>query len=150
MVFLLSYDGYMREGKIKEICPTAKLYMKCNLYNCCLKFRRFYETAKPSLEYGDETVPVVVWKIDETDLKDMITLYPNEIYDKTNLNLKVEDDVLQVIVFLMRETEFAFPKERELEEIEEAYDEHKFDYECVENALDMIKDMEGKGYGTLY
>lgn len=33
--------------------------------------------------------------------------------------------------------------------IEEAYGEHNFDYSCVENALDMAKDMEGEN-GTLY
>ena len=44
MAFLLSYDGYMREEKIKEICPTAVLFMKCGLQNFVLEFRRFYET----------------------------------------------------------------------------------------------------------
>lgn len=56
---------------------------------------------------------------------------------------------MEVTVFLMKETPFAFPKENEVEAIEEAYAEHSFDYSCVENALDRTKDRE-EAYGTLY
>lgn len=50
---------------------------------------------------------------------------------------------MEVTVFLMKETPFAFPKENEVEAMEEAYAEHSFDYSCVENALDRAKDREG-------
>ena len=29
MIYLLTYDGYMKEEKIQEICPSAKLFMQC-------------------------------------------------------------------------------------------------------------------------
>ena len=59
MVYLLTYDGYMKEEKLQEICPSAKLFMQCGLKDCSLEFHRFYETAMPTLEVGDEIVPAV-------------------------------------------------------------------------------------------
>lgn len=149
MVYLLTYDGYMREGYLEEICPSAILFMQCGLKDCALEFRRFYETAMPTLKVGDEIVPAVIWKLEESDLQNMEAIYLNEIYQKTNWNLKTEKSVLKVMVFLMKETPFAFPKEKEVEAMEEAYAEHSFDYSCVENALDRAKDRE-EAYGTLY
>ena len=144
MVYLLTYDGYMKEEKIQEICPSAILFMQCGLKDCALEFRKFYETAMPTLEVGYEIVPSVIWTLEESDLQDMNAVYPNEIYERAVWNLKTEKGVLDVMVFLMRETPFAFPKENEVEAIEEAYAEHSFDYSCVENALDRAKDREGE------
>ena len=149
MIYLLTYDGYMKEEKLQEICPSAKLFMQCGLKDCILEFHRFYETAMPTLEVGDEIVPAVIWILKESYLQDLEAIYPNEIYQKTNWNLKTEKDVLDVMVFLMKETPFAFPKEKEVEAMEEAYEEHSFDYSYVENALDRAKDRE-ETYGTLY
>ena len=144
MVYLLTYDGYMREGYLEEICPSAILFMQCDLKDCALEFRRFYETAMPTLEVGDEIVPAVIWKIEETDLQNMELISPNEIYERGVWNFRTEKNVLEVTVFLMKETPFAFPKEKEVEAMEEAYAEHSFDYSCVENALDRAKDREGE------
>lgn len=149
MVYLLTYDGYMREEYLEEICPSAILFMQCDLKDCALEFRRFYETAMPTLEVGDEIVPAVIWTLEESELQDMDAVYPHEIYERAVWNLKTEKGVLDVMVFLMRETPFAFPKEKEVEAMEEAYEEHSFDYSCVENALDRAKDRE-ETYGTLY
>lgn len=149
MVYLLTYDGYMKEEKLQEICPSAKLFMQCGLKDCALEFHRFYETAMPTLESGEETVPAVIWILKESDLQDMETVYPKEIYEMTVWTLKTKKDILKAVVFLMRETPFAFPKEKEVEAMEEAYEEHSFDYSCVENALDRAKDRE-EAYGTLY
>lgn len=144
MVYLLTYDGYMKKEKIQEICPSAILFMQCGLKDCALEFRRFYETAMPTLEVGDEIVPAVIWKIEETDLQNMELVYPNEIYERAVWNLKTEKGVLEATVFLMRETPFSLPQENELGMMEEAYAEHSFDYSCVENALDRAKDREGE------
>ena len=149
MVYLLTYDGYMREGYLEEICPSAILFMQCGLKDCALEFRRFYETAMPTLEVGDEIVPAVIWKLEESDLQNMEAIYLNEIYERAVWNLKTEKGVLEATVFLMRETPFSLPQENELGMMEEAYDEHNFDYSCVENALDRAKDRE-EAYGTLY
>ena len=88
MIYLLTYDGYMRKETIQEICPSAKLFMQCGLKDCALEFHRFYETAMPTLEVGEEIVPAVIWKLEESDLQNMEAIYPNEIYQKTNWNLK--------------------------------------------------------------
>ena len=149
MVYLLTYDGYMREGYLEEICPSAILFMQCGLKDCALEFRRFYETAMPTLEVGDEIVPAVIWKLEESDLQNMEAIYLNEIYERAVWNLKTEKGVLEATVFLMRETPFSLPQENELGMVEEAYDEHNFDYSCVENALDRAKDRE-ETYDTLY
>ena len=143
MVYLLTYDGYMREGYLEEICPSAILFMQCGLKDCALEFRRFYETAMPTLEVGDEIVPAVIWKLEESDLQNMEAIYLNEIYERAVWNLKTEKGVLEATVFLMRETPFSLPQENELGMMEEAYEEHNFDYSCVENALDRAKDREG-------
>ena len=144
MAYLLTYDGYMREGYLEEICPSAILFMQCGLKDCALEFRRFYETAMPTLGVGDEIVPAVIWKIEETDLKNMELVYPSEIYEREVWNFRTEKNVLEVTVFLMKETPFSFPKEKEVEAMEEAYAEHSLDYSCVENALDRAKDREGE------
>ena len=149
MVYLLTYDGYMREGYLEEICPSAILFMQCGLKDCALEFRRFYETAMPTLEVGDEIVPAVIWKLEESDLQNMEAIYLNEIYESAVWTLKTEKGVLEATVFLMRETPFSLPQENELGMMEEAYDEHNFDYSCVENALDRAKDRE-ETYDTLY
>lgn len=149
MIYLLTYDGYMKEKNLREVCPSARLIMKCGLKDCALEFRKFYETAMPTLEVGYEIVPSVIWTLEESDLQDMNAVYPNEIYERAVWNLKTEKGVLDVMVFLMKETPFAFPKEKEVEAMEEAYEEHSFDYSCVENALDRAKDRE-EAYGTLY
>ena len=149
MVYLLTYDGYMKEEKLQEICPSAKLFMQCGLKDCVLEFQKFYETAMPTLEQGEEIVPAVIWKLEESDLQNMEAIYLNEIYERAVWNLKTEKGVLEATVFLMRETPFSLPQENELGMMEEAYDEHNFDYSCVENALDRAKDRE-ETYGTLY
>ena len=38
MIYLLTYDGYMKEEKLQEICPSAKLFMQCGLKDCALEF----------------------------------------------------------------------------------------------------------------
>ncbi|WP_301010789.1 hypothetical protein [Anaerotignum lactatifermentans] len=149
MVYLLTYDGYMKEEKLQEICPSAKLFMQCGLKDCVLEFQKFYETAMPTLEQGEEIVPAVIWKLEESDLQNMEAIYLNEIYERAVWNLKTEKGVLEATVFLMRETPFSLPQENELGMMEEAYDEHNFDYSCVENALDRAKDRE-ETYDTLY
>lgn len=149
MVYLLTYDGYMKEEKLQEICLSAKLFMQCGLKDCALEFRRFYETAMPTLKSGEETVPAVIWILRGSDLQAMETVYPKEIYEMTVWTLKTEKDILKAVVFLMRETLPSLPKENELGMVEEAYEEHSFDYSCVENALDRAKDRE-ETYGTLY
>ena len=90
MVYLLTYDGYMREEYLEEICPSAILFMQCGLKDCALEFRRFYETAMPTLEVGDEIVPAVIWKIEEMDLKNMELVYPSEIYEREVWNFRTE------------------------------------------------------------
>ena len=89
-------------------------------------------------------MPAVIWKIEETDLQNMELVYPSEIYERDVWNFRTEKNVLEVTVFLMKETPFAFPKEKEVEAMEEAYAEHSFDYSCVENALNRAKDREGE------
>ena len=103
----------------------------------------------PTLEVGDEIVPAVIWKLEESELQDMDAVYPHEIYERAVWNLKTEKGVLEATVFLMRETPFSLPQENELGMMEEAYEEHNFDYSCVENALDRAKDRE-ETYDTLY
>ena len=49
MAYLLTCDEYMRKETIQEICPSAILFMQCGLKDCALGFRRFYETAMPTL-----------------------------------------------------------------------------------------------------
>lgn len=90
MVYLLTYDRYMKEEKIQEICPSAKLFMKCGLKDCALEFRRFYETAMPTLEAGDEIVPAVIWTLEESELQDMDAVYPHEIYERAVWNFRTE------------------------------------------------------------
>src|SRR5699024_1054175 len=121
--------------------PSAILFMQCGLKDCALEFRKFYETAMPTLEVGYEIVPSVIWTLEESDLQDMNAVYPNEIYERAVWNLKTEKGVLDVMVFLMRETPFAFPKEKEVEAMEEAYEEHSFDYSCGKRSG------QGKGQG---
>lgn len=82
MVYLLTYDGYMKEEKLQEMCPSAILFMQCGLKDCALEFRKFYETAMPTLEVGYEIVPSVIWTLEESDLQDMNAVYPNEIYER--------------------------------------------------------------------
>ncbi len=76
MIYLLTYDGYMKEEKLQEICPSAKLFMQCGLKDCALEFHRFYETAMPTLEVGDEIVPAVIWILKESYLQDLEEFIP--------------------------------------------------------------------------
>ena len=39
MVYLLTYDGYMKEEKLQEMCPSAILFMQCGLKDCALEFQ---------------------------------------------------------------------------------------------------------------
>lgn len=149
MAFLLIYDAYMCEERMKEICPSAKIILKCVLADCQLVFRRFYQTARLTLEHGKDKVPAILWQLRKEELQDMKIVYPKEICHQMDVCLKLKDETITANIFVMKETPIAYPKERELDLIEEAYGEHNFDYSCVENALDMAKDMEGEN-GTLY
>ena len=100
MVYLLTYDGYMREGYLEEICPSAILFMQCGLKDCALEFRRFYETAMPTLEVGDEIVPAVIWKLEESDLQNMEAIYPNEIHHIQNTFFCFQVPVCLLIDFI--------------------------------------------------
>ena len=147
--FLLTYDAYMSQEKMQEICPSAKLILKCVLTDCQLVFRRFYETAALTLEQGEYKVPAILWQLSKEELQDMKIVYPKELYHQIDICLKMKDENITANIFVMKETPIAYPNEKELDLIEEAYGEHNFDYSCVENALDMAKDMEGEN-GTLY
>ena len=69
MAFLLIYDVYMCEERMKEICPSAKLILKCVLADCQLVFRRFYETAALTLEQGEYKVPAILWQLSKKNCR---------------------------------------------------------------------------------
>ena len=147
MALFLTYDEYMLENKIKTICPSAKLSIKCGIKDWRLVFRKFYSETTVTLEKGNENdiVPVVVWDIDNEDLDDMETIYPEEIYTKKYFNLTSSELTVSAFTYVMGETPIAMPDEEYLDSIMEAYCEHNFDMTCVENALDFAADYLRKG-----
>ena len=155
MALFLTYDEYMLENKIKTLCPSAKLSIKCGIKGWRLVFRKFYSRAAVTLEKGNENdvVPVVVWDISHEDLDDMEIIYPEEIYTKKYFNLTSSELTVSAFTYVMGETPIAMPDEEYLDSIMEAYCEHNFDMTSVENALDFAADYLRKGRienGSLY
>lgn len=147
VALFLTYDEYMTENKIKDICPSAVLEIKCSIKGWRLMFRRFYNEAAVTLEKGneDDVVPVVVWDIDIDDLEVMEAVYPEEIYVKKYFNLASGNLTFSAFTYVMVETPIVMPEEDYLDSIMEAYCEHNFDLTCVENALDFAADYSRKG-----
>ena len=147
MALFLTYDEYMLENKIKTLCPSAKLSIKCGIKDWRLVFRKFYSETTVTLEKGNENdiVPVVVWDIDDEDLDDMETIYPEEIYTKKYFNLTSSELTVSAFTYVMSETPIAMPDDMYLDDIMEAYCENNFDLIAIENALDFTTDYLRKG-----
>ena len=155
MALFLTYDEYMMENKIKTICPSAELAIKCGIKGWRLVFRKFYSKAAVTLEKGSENdvVPVVVWDISHEDLDDMETVYPEEIYTKKYFNLTSSELTVSAFTYVMSETPIAMPDDMYLDDIMESYCENNFDLTAIENALDFVADYLRKGRienGSLY
>lgn len=140
-MFLLTYDIYMNEEKMKEILPQAQIKMRCLLNGYELKF--FNQVLGLIKSQKDETAPAVIWSIEENDIIKIEEIYPKESYDKSYFHIKIDDkyvnDDIVTAVYIPKNTVPVFPTNEYIEGIIKAYEEHNFDFCCIEYALDNIK-----------
>ena len=140
-MFLLTYDIYMSEEKMKEILPQVQIKMRCLLNGYELKF--FNQVLGLIKSDKDMCVPAVIWSIEENDIVKIEEIYPKESYDKSYFHIKIDDkymnDDIVTAVYIPKNTVTMFPTNEYIEDIIKAYEEHNFDFCCIEYALDNIK-----------
>ena len=140
-MFLLTYDIYMSEEKMKEILPQAQIKMRCLLNGYELKF--FNQVLGLIKSDKDMCVPAVIWSIEENDIVKIEEIYPKESYDKSYFHIKIDDkymnDDIVTVVYIPKNTVPVFPTNEYIEDIIKAYLENNFDFCCIEYALDNVK-----------
>ena len=140
-MFLLTYDIYMSEEKMKEILPQAQIKMRCLLNGYELKF--FNQVLGLIKSDKDMCVPAVIWSIEENDIVKIEEVYPKESYGKSYFHIKIDDkyvnDDILTAVYIPKNTATVFPTNEYIEDIIKAYVENNFDFSCIEYALDNIK-----------
>ena len=140
-MFLLTYDIYMSEEKMKEILPQAQIKMRCILNGYELKF--FNQVLGLIKSDKDMCVPAVIWSIEENDIVKIEEVYPKESYGKSYFHIKIDDkymnDDIVTAVYIPKNTVTMFPTNEYIEDIIKAYGENNFDFSCIEYALDNIK-----------
>ena len=139
-MFLLTYDIYMSEEKIKGILPQAQIKMRCLLNGYGLKFfNQVLGLIKSDL---DMCVPAVIWNIEENknDIVKIEEVYPKESYDKSYFHIKIDDkyvnDDIVTVVYIPKNTVTMFPRNEYIEDIIKVYEENNFDFCYIEYALD--------------
>lgn len=133
--FYLTYGVYMSLEKIRKICPSATVFLKCQLNHYRFLFRCCHQSAYPTIEkHRGSSVPVVVWEISEADARRLEYWYGKSCYKKKRLLLKLENTV-QVCTFVMPKNQPGLPTDRCLNDILDSYEENGFDPEPVEQAL---------------
>ena len=137
-MFLLTYDIYMSEEKMKEILPQAQIEMKCLLNSYELKF--FKQVLGLIKSDKDMCVPAVIWSIEENDIVKIEEVYHKESYDKSYFHIKIDDkyvnDDILTAVYIPKNTATMLPTNEYIEDIIKAYEENNFDFYCIECALD--------------
>ncbi len=137
-MFLLTYDIYMSEEKMKKILPQAQIKMRCLLNGYELKF--FNQVLGLIKSDKDMCVPAVIWNIKEGDLINIEKIYPKESYGKSYFHIKIDDkyvnDDIVTAVYIPKNTVTMFPTNEYIEGIIKAYGENNFDFCCIEYALD--------------
>ena len=139
-MFLLTYDIYMSEEKMKEIFPQAQIKMRCLLNGYELKF--FNQVLGLIKSDKDMCVPAVIWSIEENDIVKIEEVYPKESYGKSYFHIKIDDkymnDDIVTAVYIPKNTVTMFPTNEYIEDIIKAYGENNFDFCCIEYALDNV------------
>ena len=140
-MFLLTYDVYMSEEKMKEILPQAQIEMRCLLKGYRLQFVKIYENIVLKLLKSDldMCVSAVIWNIKESELTDIEKIYSTESYDKLYFHITTENTDIVTVAYIPKNTVTMFPTNEYIEDIIKAYEEHNFDFCCIEYALDNIK-----------
>lgn len=133
-MFLLTYDVYMSEEKMKEILPQAQIKMRCLLNGYELKF--FNQLLSLIKSDKDMCVPVVIWNIKESELTDIEKIYSTESYDKLYFHITTENTDIVTIAYIPKNTATELPTNEYIEGIIKAYGENNFDFCCIEYALD--------------
>ena len=137
-MFLLTYDIYMSEEKMKEILPQAQIKIRCLLNGYELKF--FNQVLGLIKSDKDMCVPAVIWSIEENDIVKIEEIYPKESYDKLYFHIKIDDkyvnDDIVTVVYIPKNTATVFPTNEYIEDIIKAYEENNFDFCYIEYALD--------------
>ena len=89
MAYMVAYSENMCAGFMQTLCPSAELKLKCRLISCRLVLRRIYAGAEFSIERGtgEDSVPAVVWEIDDAEEKDLMDYYPEDLFEKINFSL---------------------------------------------------------------
>ena len=133
-MFLLTYDIYMSKEKMKEILPQAQIKMRCLLNGYELKF--FNQVISLIKSDKDMCVPAVIWNIKESKLTDIEKIYSTESYDKLYFHITTENTDIVTVAYIPKNTVTVFPTNEYIEDIIKAYEEHNFDFYCIECALD--------------
>ena len=142
-MFLLTYDIYMSEEKMKKILPQAQIKMRCLLNGYELKF--FNQVLRLIKSDKDMCVPAVIWNIEENknDIVKIEEIYPKESYGKSYFHIKIDDKYVNedivTEVYIPKNIVTVFPTNEYIEDIIKAYGENNFDFYCIECALDNVE-----------
>lgn len=135
----LAYGSNLNLSQMKYRCPNAKIYKSGQLYGYALKFKGSERNAYATIEQEPgETVPVLIWEIDENDEKslDRYEGWPLSYY-KENIKIELEGKDEMAMAYIMNPNRtVGIPSSKYIRTITEGYKALGFPLEFLDEALE--------------
>ncbi|MGY3724190.1 Uncharacterized conserved protein YtfP, gamma-glutamylcyclotransferase (GGCT)/AIG2-like family [Granulicatella balaenopterae] len=136
MTYYLAYGSNMNLLWMAECCQAAQFVAKTTLEGYELAFRGRDTAYATIFKKEGSFVPVVIWQVDQADelRLDEYEDYP-DLYDKEYLPIEVDGQMIEVMVYIMRDFPKGQPQKEYYEMIEVAYKVQGFDTDILKEAL---------------
>ena len=150
MKYYLAYGSNLSVEQMLYRCPTAIYVGTADLEGYKLVFKGSLTGSYLTIEEGDGTVPVLVWKIKDDDEKalDRYEGYPR-FYDKKTMTVMLHDlvtgseigEIEAMIYRMIGEREYGLPTRGYLKVCAEGYERFSFDQAILLRALNETANM---------
>lgn len=134
----MAYGSNLNLMQMARRCPTAKRLGVAQLEGYDLKFRGDDGHAVATVEPGEGTVPVLLWKIGPID-EHRLNIYEGwpKLYRKETLGIELDGQTMEAMVYIMNEGHpLGAPSPYYLNIIAEGYEDAGFDTDTLTDAID--------------
>lgn len=133
----IAYGSNLNLPQMAYRCPTAELLGASQLPNYDLKFRGDDGHAVATVEPGDGSVPVLLWKLKRKDeaVLDLYEGWPH-LYRKENMSVQLDGKIVEAMVYIMNGHDLGRPSYGYLNAIREGYESAGFDTAVLERAVE--------------
>jgi gamma-glutamylcyclotransferase (GGCT)/AIG2-like uncharacterized protein YtfP len=135
----IAYGSNLNLRQMAHRCPTAAPLTGAKLPGYDLKFRGRDGWAVATVEPGEGSVPVLLWRIKPRDERslDAYEGWPH-FYRKENVDIEVGGHTVSAMVYIMNDGHpLGMPSQSYLETILEGYESAGFDPDALRRALEL-------------